>query len=392
MKDIFKKIFNFFFILNNKFFRTTTIRKLVGKRKLNFYKKSRLVRLKLKYFIQLNSLYSVEEEKELKDNQRLRKIAIATEIKFKKYKVDDNIYLLLRLLKSSASFDDNLDSAIDKLASLFGEIKEVANYVKYYEIKIVIKENKETLLIHKNMTVENIAKQHTLKINKFITINLRTTPGILIAAASGSGKSFYIMYLFMNMLKETNNIFVIDGKYKEIKSAALQMGIKTVADSLEKSINYIDQVEKMIDYRNSLETREFNDTVFLVIDEYTVFLDKILTKYGYKKLKEVENKIINIVLTGRSVNIVLVLALQRLGAAKNKEEVGLNLRIRDNIATKIGLANLSPENFEMLFGQTKDNKIITRKTGQGYVKTGETDGGLQAFDVAKIELEEDFVI
>ena len=392
MKDIFKKIFNFFFILNNKFFRTTTIRKLVGKRKLNFYKKSRLVRFKLKYFIQGNLLYFVEEEKEIKDNQRLRKIAIATEIKFKKYKVDNNVYLLLRLMKSSASFDDNLDSAIDKLASLFGQIKEVANYPRYYQVKIVIKEATENVLIKKNMTVEHPEQKHKLKINKFITIDLDKSPGILLAAPSGGGKSFYLMYLFMNMLKETNNIFVIDGKYKEIKSAALQMGIKTVADSLDKSINYIDQVEKMIDYRNSLETREFNDTVFLVIDEYTVFLDKILTKYGYKKLKEVENKIINIVLTGRSVNIVLVLALQRLGAAKNKEEVGLNLRIRDNIATKIGLANLSPENFEMLFGQTKDNKIITRKTGQGYVKTGETDGGLQAFDVAKIELEEDFVI
>ena len=391
MKDIIKKIFNFFFILNNKFFRTTTIKKLVGKRKLNFYKKSRLVRLKLKYFVQLNSLYSVEEEKELKDNQRLRKIAIATEIKFKKYKVDDNVYLLLRLMKSSASFDDNLDSAIDKLASLFGQIKEVANYPKYYEIKIVIKEATENVLIKKDMTVEHPKQEHKLKINKFITVDLNKSPGILLAAPSGGGKSYYLMYLLSNMLKETNNIFVIDGKYKEVKKAAEQMGIKTVADSVAKSIDYIYQVEKMIDYRNSLDTREFNDTVFLLIDEYTFFLDKILSDYGNKKLKEIENKLINIVLAGRSVNIILVLALQRLGAAKNKEEVGLHLRIRDNIATKIGLANLSPENFEMLFGQTKDNKIITRKTGQGYVKTDEIDG-LQAFDVAKIELEQDFVI
>jgi hypothetical protein len=388
-----KNILDVFFRINNKFFRKTSISKLVGKRKLNFYKKSRLTRFKLKYFIQLNSLYSVEEEKELKDNQRLRKIAIATEIKFKKYKVEGNVYLLLRLLKSSAAFDDNLDPAIDKLASLFGQIKEVANFPKYYEVKIVIKEAKENVLIKKNMTVEKPEQKHKLKINKFITVDLNRSPGILLAAPSGGGKSFYLMYLLSNMLKETNNIFVIDGKFKEIKSAALQMGIKTAADSLEKSIDYIYQVEKMVDYRNSLETREFNDTVFLIIDEYTVFLDKILTKYGHKKLKEVENKLINIVLSGRSVNIIVVLALQRLGAAKNKEEVGLSLRIRDNIATKIGLADLSRENFEMLFGQTKDNKIIKRKTGQGYVKA-ETEevNGLQAFDVANIELDQDFII
>lgn len=388
MKDIIKKIFNFFFILNNKFFRTTTIRKLVGKRKLNFYKKSRLVRLKLKYFVQLNSLYSVEEEKELKDNQRLRKIAIATEIKFKKYKVDDNVYLLLRLLKSSASFDDNLDSAIDKLASLFGEIKEVANYAKYYEVKIIIKEYKETLLIHKDMTTEEIAKKHMLKINKFITINLRTTPGILIAAASGSGKSFYIMYLLVQMLKETNSIFVIDGKYREIKKAAEQMGIKTVAHDVEQSIKYIEQVEKLIDYRNSQESND-NETIFLIIDEYLFFLDKVLTKYGDKKVKEIERKLINIVLAGRSTDIILVLSLQRLGAAKNKDEVGLNLRLRDNMATKVGLGNLSKENFEMLFSQTMDSKIITKGRQEGYLKT-EGINGLQSFRVDDIELAEDF--
>ena len=389
MKNIIKNLFNFFFILNNKFFRKTTIKKLVGKRKLNLYKKSRLVRLKLKYFIQLNSLYSVEEEKELKDNQRLRKIAIATEIKFKKYKVDDNIYLLLRLLKSSASFDDNLDSAIDKLASLFGEIKEVANYAKYYEVKIVIKEHKETLLIHKNMVVKKIAKEHKLKINKFITIDLRYNPGILIAASSGSGKSFYLMYLLVQMLKETNSIFVIDGKYREIKKAAEQMGIKTVAHNLEQSIKFIEEVEKLINFRNSQESKD-NETVFLVIDEYLFFLDKIMNEYGDKKVKEIEKKLINIVLAGRSADVILVLVLQRLGAAKSKDEVGLHLRMRDNIATKIGLGNLSKENFEMLFSQTMDSKITTKGRQEGYFKT---EGiALQSFRVDDIELAEDFKI
>ena len=388
MKNIIKKIFNFFFIINNKFFKKTTIKKLVGKRKLNLYKKSRFTRFKLKYFIQLNFLYSVEEEKEIKDNQRLRKIAIATEIKFKKYKVDDNVYLLLRLLKSSASFDDNLDSAIDKLASLFGEIKEIANYAKYYEVKIVIKENKETLLIHKNMVVENVAKKHMLKINKFITINLETTPGILIAAASGSGKSYYIMYLLVQMLKETNSIFVIDGKFREVKKAANQMGIKTTANNVDESLKYIEQVEKLIKYRNAKENNDDDETVFLVIDEYLYFLDNVLDAYGAKKLKEIERKIINIVITGRSMNVVLVISLQRLGAAKSKDEVGLHLRIRDNIATKIGLGNLSKENFEMLFSQTMDSKITTKGNREGYFKT---EGiALQSFRVDDIELAEDF--
>lgn len=387
--SILKKLLNILFKINYSFFRATDISKLVGRRKLDLYKKSN-VRFKLKYFIQMNLLYAVEDEKEIKDNQRLKKIAISTKIKFKKYKIDKNVYLLLRLMKASAEFDDRLESSVDKLASLFGEIKEIGNYAKYYEVKIVIKENKERLLIHKNMTVENVAKQHTLKINKFITINLRTTPGILIAAASGSGKSFYIMYLLAQMLKETNSIFVIDGKYREIKKAAFQMGIKTIAHDVEQSIKYIEEVENLIKYRNAQESNDDDETIFLVIDEYSYFLDKVLDDYGAKKVKEVERQIINIVQAGRSMNIILVLSLQRLGAAKTKDEVGLHLRIRDNLATKVGLGDLSKENFEMLFGQTKDSKIIKKGNREGYLKTEGVE--LQSFRVDEIELAEDFKI
>lgn len=385
--SILKKLLNILFKINYSFFRATDISKLVGKRKLDFYKKSN-IRFKLKYFIQMNLLYAVEDEKEIKDNQRLKKVAISTKIKFKKYKIDENVYLLLRLMKASAEFDDRLENSIDKLASLFGEIKEFGNYAKYYEVKLIIKENKEKLLIHKNMTVENIAKQHKLKINKFITIDLKTTPGILIAAASGSGKSFYIMYLLVQMLRETNSVFVIDGKYREIKKAALQMGIKTIAHDVEQSIKYIEQVENLIKYRNAQESNDDDETIFLVIDEYSYFLDRVLDDYGDKKVKEIERKIINIVQAGRSMNIILVLSLQRLGAAKTKDEVGLHLRIRDNLATKVGLGDLSRENFEMLFGQTKDSKIIKKGNREGYLKTEGIE--LQSFRVDEIELAEDF--
>ena len=385
---ILKKLSDILFRINYSFFRTTGISKLVGRRKLDLYKKSN-VRFKLKYFIQMNLLYAVEDEKEIKDSQRLKKVAISTKIKFKKYKIDSNVYLLLRLMKASADFDDRLENSIDKLASLFGEIKEIANHSKYYEVKIVIKEHKETLLIHKNMVAEKIAKEHTLKINKFITVDLRYNPGILIAAASGSGKSFYLMYLLVQMLKETNSIFVIDGKYSEIKKASEQMGIKTVAHNLEQSIKFIEEVEKLINFRNSQESRD-NETVFLVIDEYLFFLDKIMNEYGNKKVKEIEKKLINIVLAGRSADVILVLVLQRLGAAKSKDEVGLHLRMRDNIATKIGLGDLSPENFEMLFGQTKDSKITTKGRQEGYFKTERI--ALQSFRVDDIELAEDFKI
>lgn len=385
---ILKKLSDILFRINYSFFRTTGISKLVGRRKLDLYKKSN-VRFKLKYFIQMNLLYAVEDEKEIKDSQRLKKVAISTKIKFKKYKIDSNVYLLLRLMKASADFDDRLENSIDKLASLFGEIKEIANHSKYYEVKIVIKEHKETLLIHKNMVAEKIAKEHKLKINKFITVDLRYNPGILIAAASGSGKSFYLMYLLVQMLKETNSIFVIDGKYSEIKKASEQMGIKTVAHNLEQSIKFIEEVEKLINFRNSQESRD-NETVFLVIDEYLFFLDKIMNEYGNKKVKEIEKKLINIVLAGRSADVILVLVLQRLGAAKSKDEVGLHLRMRDNIATKIGLGDLSPENFEMLFGQTKDSKITTKGRQEGYFKTERI--ALQSFRVDDIELAEDFKI
>ena len=71
--------------------------------------------------------------------------------------------------------------------------------------------------------------------------------------------------------------------------------------------------------------------MFLVIDEYLVLMSRIANEVSEKKKKEIEKKLIDITLLGRSVGICLIIALQRLG----QENDGLNLRIRDNLATKI---------------------------------------------------------
>lgn len=46
----------------------------------------------------------------------------------------------------------------------------------------------------------------------------------------------------------------------------------------------------------------------------------------------------------------------------------IDLAIRDNTAIKIGLGNLSVENFRMIFGEGRGaNDILQRERGQGYI-------------------------
>ena len=358
-------------------FKSVKLKKRSGKRMLNLKLKMG-TKQKLKYFIQNNDLYLIEEEKDIKDNQRYVRIALSIEIKYKIEQVENDKYLYLRLMKKGASFDDKIENSIDKLGALFGMIKSKANHVKYWEVVIVLKEEREKITITNDLIFEH-RQERKLKYCKELTADLINVNGGLIVGRSGSGKTYYLYYLLHNMLKETYNIYLVDGKFYDLKEVARKMGVRKIAEDLDSAIAAIEQVHKIMIDRNE-QRKNKEDTLFLVIDEYLILLSRIANEISEKKKKEIEKKLIDITLLGRSVGICLIIALQRLG----QENDGLNLRIRDNLATKIGIGELKDTNFKMLFDKTKDNTIINRKKGQGYIQS-ETLDDLVAFDVAKLD-------
>ncbi len=76
-----------------------------------------------------------------------------------------------------------------------------------------------------------------------------------------------------------------------------------------------------------------------------------------------------IILMGRSANVHLLMALQR--AETSVIDVGA---IRGNLRLELVWRNLSVGNFKMVFGVSKDESILEREKGQGYISI---DGKMQ---------------
>ena len=109
-------------------------------------KNSCIIRLMLKYFIQSNNLYSVEEyklNKILDDvNQRINKVALSTVIYFKVIKDTEynDRFLQLYISKMGIDFDAKIEDTFAQLQALFGEITKIENRVDCYAITILLKE------------------------------------------------------------------------------------------------------------------------------------------------------------------------------------------------------------------------------------------------------------
>lgn len=107
--------------------------------------------------------------------------------------------------------------------------------------------------------------------------------------------------------------------------------------------------------------------IFLVVDEFAalrISMDK-------KEFNEINDSLKRIILMGRSANVHLLMALQRA------ETSVIDGAIRDNFAIRIGMKNLSVENFKMVFGVSKDESILEREKGQGYISI---DGKMEQYE------------
>ncbi len=81
-----------------------------------------------------------------------------------------------------------------------------------------------------------------------------------------------------------------------------------------------------------------------------------------KEFNEINDSLKRIILMGRSANVHLLMAFY-----KEQETSVIDGAIGDNFAIRIGMKNLSVENFQIVFGVSKDESILEREKGQGYI-------------------------
>lgn len=350
-------------------FMSTKVRKLQNRAVLAVFSKG-TIRYKLKYLIQSNELYIVEDLKKIQytgnEKQRVNQIQLSVKVKYKteKTKQEDTI-LIVQFMKTGSKLDDNLMELGNQLQALFNaELMSKKNEIGFVEYRLFYKMSKNKERVNLSDKVEYQPKGHIV-LNRYYNWDYIDKPHMLIGGESGSGKSRLTYSVIQKMMSETSleNIYICDAKYEGLKNVANEtFNLPMVAQNQSQIINFIEIVAEISEQRNdskkSEDVSEFMP-VFLVIDEFKGL------KLGMEDKKEwirLNNLVESIVLMGRSANVHVLIAMQRVKGDS------ISLDIRDNLAIKVGLGNLSDENFKMIFGESKvKGELLNREKGQGYI-------------------------
>lgn len=340
------------------------LRKLHNRVALGMFSRSN-VRYKLKYLLQTNELYLTDEIKQIKNieglDQRLNKIQLSVEVKYKASKNDHgDTILTVYFIKTGSMLDDKIHELGSQLQSLFNAtLLEKNNSIKHVEYVLLYKENSEQEICDLSKNVQ-FNPQGFISLSKREKWDYISKPHLLLGGNSGTGKSYLLFSIIHEILREapTYSIYICDGKFDELEEVATDyFNLPMVASDVKNIKMYIETVEELMEQRYANKSKN-NEAIFLIIDEFAA-LSLVIDK---KEWQSLNTKIKNIILKGRAANVHVLIAMQRASADS------IDLAIRDNTAVKIGLGNLSVENFRMIFGEGRGtNDILQRERGQGYI-------------------------
>lgn len=196
--------------------------------------------------------------------------------------------------------------------------------------------------------VEQSALTHGLLIPQ--KVDFGRVPHLLIAAPSGSGKTYLLTYILKQLAEKPVFLLLADFKgvdFIEFDGCRNYYKHKSVADAL--NLVFDEMQQRMASPQPSYQP------IYFCVDEWAGFL----SLYPKKEQEEFKQKMSAILMLGRGVQVFVIMALQRADAAY--------ITGRDNFGNCIGLGHLSKESIRMLFVDEAD-QILPKPRGKGYLR------------------------
>ncbi|PAF16984.1 FtsK/SpoIIIE domain-containing protein [Terribacillus saccharophilus] len=317
---------------------------------------------KLKQFIVVNKLYDEETSDVSKDNKRKKVVVNSAFFEFNS--TDDE--LIIRALKNGDKYTDKANTYDSMLGALFGlEVSNKVDNVNYCDYIFNTKAD-ERLIVRENELEYN--QSTIIPLNSATVWDIQKFPHALIVGATGGGKTTFINFLIIEMLKMRAELLICDPKHSDLYSLHHFLGTERVAGQPNHIARVVRTAKEIMDARfkeykgdstsYGKNYRSFDlPPVFLIVDE----LGALRMGAEKKVFAEMFQNLQEVILKGREMGVFVILATQQPNAQNIPTEV------RDNLALRVSLGNLSQEGLRMTFGAIDGDLQTVEGVGSGYV-------------------------
>lgn len=328
---------------------------------LDFYL---ILRESLLYVLHTNRLYTTS-----KDSSGYEKIIRSAVLE---YEIDrQKGHVLIKALIRGDEFSKKLQSVEDLLCGVLElELEEKIIRPSYVEYHFFYK--KPDRLVLQSHSYKQEIDSLDIDLGYGVNYNPIKCPHILVSGGTGSGKSVFISFLILELLKRQSTVYIADPKNSDLGSLSHYFGNKYVAttpNNIARIVRIV--VEEMqeryqvmrdnFQYASNFSEHGFKP-ICLILDEMGAFQASGTDKKSKEVIVEVMDGIKQIILLGRQAGVFILISAQQMRAET------LNTDLRDNLGLRIALGANSSEGYRMVFGSATPDKLKPIEVkGAGYL-------------------------
>ncbi|HEL2461252.1 TPA: otitis media-associated H10 [Streptococcus suis] len=324
---------------------------------LDFYL---IIRESLLYVLYTNRFYTAQ-----KDSTGHEKIIRSATLE---YELDrQKGHVLIKALITGDEFSKKVQSLDDVLAGVLElELDEKIIRPSFVEYHFYYKKPERLTL--QSHSQKQLINNHNIDLGYGIIYDPVKCPHILVSGGTGSGKSVFITFLILELLKRQSTVYIADPKNSDLGSLSHYFGEKYVATTpnniarivrlvVTEMQNRYQYMRDNFQYGSNFTDHGFKP-VWLIVEEMGAFHAS-----GDKGIiAEVMDGIKQIILLGRQAGIFILVSAQQMRSET------LNTDLRDNLGLRIALGANSCEGYRMVFGSaTPDHLKPIEVKGAGYL-------------------------